>query len=377
MSRIDEEDLGPPPGSPDELRSVAGLFDEALRRSKARRDGKEKPVPLPWKDLSEQFGGGLWPGVHVLVGGTGAGKSTWAIQTAMHAAKIDVPVGYIGLELEDMQIALRLLADEAKIAWSKLYLGKASPNELGAARDAKERLAALPFYVEVGRPNGWPISELEKFISKMREHHPEKEPGSLPMLVVLDFLQIVGDETTEKGRAMGLDLRERIGRAAYAARDAARRHNVAVILVSSTARDNYETVAGEKLTGLKAEMVETEGDGATKVKRVKRSIAGADRFVGLGKESGEVEYSADSVTVAIRTPVEREPKKTSFVFITAKGRATGPGWSELRFNGFRFNEPTDGGIGLAEELGAMSKPSKTKGKAKSKDSEEVSDNDIR
>lgn len=367
------------------LRRLDGILDEALRRSEERRAGHEKPIPLPWSDMLEQFGGGLWPGVHVLVGGTGTGKTAWALQVALHAAKGGFPVGYVGLELEDMQIALRLLAEEARVPWSDLYLGKASESDAEKALKAKGALEALPFYVEMGRPNGWPISELAVIIEKMRAAHPEKSgAGSLPMLLVVDFLQIVGDEERD-GKHMGLDLRERIGRAAYASRDAARRHNVAVVLVSSTARGNYNVLAsgGDNKDDARLS-VETEMEGGTTkgewttydpnkgggVRRtedgrpvVRRRVGNPDVLVGLGKESGEIEYSADSVTVAVRAPVNVEEKESSFLFVTAKGRATGPSWTELRFNGYRFAEAKDRGLALFNRMVAAKEEERTKTKA--------------
>jgi replicative DNA helicase len=358
------------------------MLEEALRRAQARRDGSESPIPLPWNDMLEQFGGGLWPGVHVLVGGTGTGKTAWALQVALHAVKNGHPVGYVGLELEDMQIALRLLAEEARVPWSALYLGRQDPPDaITKAHAVKAQLASLPFYVEMGRPGGWPISELGAFIERMRAAHPEpRGAGSLPMLLILDFLQIVGDETTADGRAMGLDLRERIGRAAYFARDAARRHNVAVVLISSTARANYSVLASgskdDAGLGVATTMEGTRRGEWTHVKPgeggvakdsegrpiVRRTVANPDVLVGLGKESGEIEYSADSVTVAVRS-AEKIDGSSSFLFITAKGRATGPAWTELRFNGHRFAEAQDRGLELFGRMMATKTESTSKGRA--------------
>lgn len=356
-----------------ELRPLGDLFSDALLRAAARFEGKERPVPLPWPDMADQFGGGLWPGVHVLVSGTGAGKTAWSLQVALHAAKTGVPVAYVGLELEDMQIALRILAEETKQRWSNLYLGKASPDDMTAALEASKRLGTLPFYVEMGRPSGWPVSELGVLVEKMRAKHPRTEGDHAPMLLVLDFLQIVGDETRDEGRPMGLDLRERIGRAAYFARHVARTHDVAVLLVSSAARDKYGILAGiAGEAGIKAEpqrrkvtpdkplgggMVEAgrEELELDKDKRpiVRRTVAAPDMFVGLGKESGEIEYSADSVTAAIKTDFVGH-NGSAVVFLTAKGRATGPSWTELRFNGYRFDEAPDRGLGLFSHMESKS-----------------------
>jgi len=315
----------------EQLRRLGDVLDDAIRRAEARRTKEERPVSVPWPDLGEQLGGGLWPGLHVLVGGTGTGKSTMALQLALEAARQGTPVGYVGLELGELDVALRLLGEAAGVSWSRLYTGRATADEVSKAGARKDDLAGLPFYLELGRPNGWPAGELEVFAERMRREHPEAKPGALPMLIVLDFLQIVGDETREDGRTMGLELRERIGRAAYFARDVSRRLNVAVLAVSSTARDKYGALGGDALDEI----------GLWLDKAGHPRVSRPDALVGTGKESGELEYSADSVTVAVRGPklVTAEGTERCVVLVTAKGRATGAGWCALRFvRGQRFAE---------------------------------------
>jgi replicative DNA helicase len=334
-------------GKPEVLRRLGDLLDEALRRAEARRTKSERPVSVPWPDLGEQLGGGLWPGLHVLVGGTGTGKSTLALQIALAAAKQGTPTGYVGLELGELDIALRVLGEEAHVSWSRLYTGRATESDVRLAADAKSALAHLPFYVELGRPTGWPASELEILAGRMRRAHPQSEPGALPMLLVLDFLQIVGDELDMPSEA----LRERIGRAAYFARDVARRLDVAVLAVSSAARDKYGALAGAALT-----------EAGLGLDHGRRFVGLPDVLVGMGKESGELEYSADSVTVAVRGPklATAHGHERCVVLVTAKGRATGAGWCALRFvNGQRFDSWPNSAREVHEALEAEKKKKPT------------------
>jgi replicative DNA helicase len=350
---VDEEDLpipAPPlPETPSQtaplrspLRPLSEILDAALDRADARASGDEKPVPLPWSSLAEQFGGGLWPGLHVLVAGSALGKTAWSLQTALHAATCGYPVAYIGLELDETQVALRLIGDRAGVAWSKLYIGKAKPEQRQRARDAAPALRELPFYVVAGSPSGWAASELYPIADEVRAKHP-----GVPMLVVVDFLQIVGDEYTARGTPARLDLRERIGRAAYVSRNVARTRDAAVLLISSAGRDKYDMLRG---------MVDAAGLGFVEKKSrlggstgFRRAIAHPDAIIGLGKESGEIEYAADTVTVAARFPKEIDGQTPVF-FATAKNRYGRPSWSELRFNGFRFADPGDDGAEMRTEM---------------------------
>src|SRR5688572_7441060 len=60
-----------PASEPRELRA---LVDGALDRMERRARGVERPIAMPWSNLSGALGGGLWGGTLVtLVGDTGSG----------------------------------------------------------------------------------------------------------------------------------------------------------------------------------------------------------------------------------------------------------------------------------------------------------------
>lgn len=337
--------------------TLASILGPALDRMDARARGEEKPITTPWRDYNDALpGGGLWPGCHVLVAGTGVGKSTWALQLALHAARAGTPVAYVGLELDDTQIALRLVADVAKLRWSDLYTGAgAAKNEKDRdkARAAADSLRGLPFYVEHGSPMGWSAADLQSLADRMRKSHP----GEAPMLLVLDFLQVLGAEP-EAGRQ---ELRERIGRAAYVARQIARTHNAAVLVISSLARGSYNA----------ADLLEQAKPIAEKTKRegglvLERRLLNPDAIVGLGKESGEIEYAADSVTVALRVRDLPADDDSRVLFALPKLRAGRESWCELMFNGARFADSADHGGALAAHLAKPPKPPREGGEGTKK-----------
>lgn len=333
----------------------AFLMGEFERMSR-RRAGDEKPIPLPWGNLNQTLGGGLWAGVHVLVGGTGTGKSQWALQVAYEAAREGTPVLYIGLELDRLGLIARLAGLVSKVPWSKLYTGGASltEDEFMRAFGASEALAELPIHLELGDAYGWSYDRLarraEAIAAKYAETLKAKDADGRPLdarpfLVVLDYLQVVASPLEKDGRE---DLRQRIQMASYAAREVARKHNAAVLLLCSTARNSYEALDGDE-------------------KPYERP-AGA--MVGLGKESGEIEYAADTVLVMAREAFEKDKPRKSFVGV-AKMRAGklgsvadyGPGWHPMTFeHGLRFEEDNDPKPAKGEDTKAV-----TAGAAKSGD----------
>lgn len=351
LETLDERHRGadndPPPPVPPTitLTSLGDLLGPAIDRAELRAQGKEQPIPLPWPSIAGHFGGGLWPGVHFVVAGTGIGKTALALQVGLHAARANVPVAYVGLELEGLQLAVRTLGEAAGIPWSTLYLGKAGPEYLARARAAIPALSSLPFHPFIQRPQGWSASTFADMAAAMRERYPEESgPGSRPLLFILDFLQIIGDEVDERGRPMNLDTRARVGRAAYAMRDIAIRFDAAVLPISSIARDKYafDACGAAKL----------ECDEDDQGRPIQRRVLNPDAVVGLGKESGEIEYSGDSVSVLAKVPGTWKDGASDVVFVTAKGRATGPTWSPLHFTRWGYREADDGGSFTLEAMRA-------------------------
>ena len=311
-----------------------GLFMGAeLARLHARAQGKETPIRLPWPGVNRELGGGIWPGCYVLVGNTGSGKSQWALQLALHAALDGVPVLYVGLELGRLDLVARLVGLVSGRKWSRLYLG--SRAELGAVEaEHAEKLGELsraPFHLVTASSHGWDYRQLDAAALGMRSLYPEDRPGDRPLLIVLDFLQLVSSPADARE-----DLRERIGRAAYAGRSVAREHGAAVLLLSSTAREHYNTLAGEP---------PKRGKGPATPTPSPLGKGNPARLVGLGKESGDVEYAADGALVLAAEPwgADEPPAEgTTCWLAVAKIRARpedATGWAELRFDGGQFTPP--------------------------------------
>ena len=302
---------------------ASSMFGDAIRLMLARSRKEAKPVPMPWPGVEAALGGGLWPGLHILTGTTGAGKTQLSLQVAFKAACAGVPTLYIGLELGELDLVARLLALAEGEAtgrtppWSAMYLGQTDSGTLERmGSDYRDTLAGLPFRAEFGPPNGWGADQLHARVRAMRDKYPEKTPGERPLLVVLDYLQAIGESADKR-----LELRERIGRAAYAGRAAAREFGAAVLVLSSVSRDNAKRLRASK----DSENTDPEKDNP------------AD-LVGLGKESGEIEYAADTVMALVSGEYE-ERKPTPIHLAVAKMRAGRAKWCRLEFNGSTFSEP--------------------------------------
>jgi replicative DNA helicase len=306
-------------------KTIGHILDHSVSRMLRRASMEESPISLPWNNINEALGGGLWPGMYVLVGNTATGKSQWALQAALHSAENNIPVLYVGLELDELSIVARFLGLLAEQRWSYLAHGHDSSNIEKIVAKHAPTLNKLPIHTEFAPPYGWNYNRLERKAQLMRERYPLKTdskgqsiPGSRPFLIIIDYLQIVAAPPNVRE-----DLRTRVQKTSYAARAIARELDAIVLLLSSTARENYSLLGG------------------TENKKQNLGAGNPARFVGLGKESGEIEYGADGVFVLCREPWEDNipPKGGTLThFAIAKNRTGPPGWCRLRFNFDRFEE---------------------------------------
>lgn len=282
---------------------LGSFIDDDLERLRDRRSGVERPVETPWPTLNTALGGGFWPGCYFLAGGTGTGKSLLALQTGRHAALNDTPVLYIGLELDRLSVTARFIGLETTTSWSDVYLGL-----IPTAFDTAPGLRELPIRVLQAPSFGWSYDRVLDLVAAV------KRTDGKPPLVILDFLQLIS--SPEGARE---DLRERIGRASYALRSVAREHDATILCISSVGRDSYGLLAGKKKSCVPGE-------------------ASPAAFVGLGKESGEVEFAADGVLVMANAPTQEERPNRDVLIALAKLRARPTAWVRLRFSPAGFVE---------------------------------------
>lgn len=316
-------------------------------RLRDRKDRKENPLPTPWEPLNRALtgrkeGGGFWPGLHFLVGGTGSGKTQFALQCALHAALARTPVLYVNLELAPLDLFTRLACLLTGQKWSDVWNGtEALKSECRPGYPngtPEEVLATLPLnWIDASR--GWPYTNLVPHTQALRELHGT--PTQAPVLVVVDFLQLMGGKPGDRG-----ELRERISDASYACRTMARDHAAVVLAVSSVAREQYAKLSVS--TKEKTVRVKDPQEGEKPTRKVKPPVPWnepAGLMVGLGKESGDLEFSADSVLVMVREKWEGStPPKggTQMHLAVAKLRAGPEAWLDFTFNGSELSGPTAG-----------------------------------
>ncbi len=265
---------------------VEGMLDTMW----ARRTGQEVAMATPWGPVDSLLGGGLWPGMYVLVGGTGSGKTQWAVQVAVEAARRGQSALYLALELSRQDLAARVMGTLSGVAWSRILRGTLDDVEVAQVMEAARAVEQLPFHTECGPPFGYGAETLASRAWALK-----------PSLIVIDYLQLCAGRHGEEPRTA-------VGRVSYVARALARDLGAVVLVLSSTARANYATLVNNPETD-------------------------PTDLVGLGKESGEIEYAADGVLVLARN-AERGRGR---VLVLAKNRHGPVGRADLEWNGHTFS----------------------------------------
>jgi replicative DNA helicase len=260
----------------------------------ARRTGQETAMGTPWAPVDALLGGGLWPGMYVLVGGTGSGKTQWAVQVAVQAARRGQSVLYLALELSRQDLAARVMGTLSGVAWSRILRGTLDDVEVAQVMEAARAAEQIPFHTECGPPFGYGAEALAARAWALK-----------PAIIVIDYLQLCAGRYGEEPRTA-------VGRVSYVARSLARDLGAVVLVLSSTARANYADLVNDPAR----DPVD---------------------LVGLGKESGEIEYAADGVMVLSRGA----DGGRSRVLVLAKNRHGPVGRAELQWNGHTFSS-TDG-----------------------------------
>jgi replicative DNA helicase len=298
-------------------RPLGRVLDETLERMARRARGEETPIPLPWSNVAEVLGGGFWGGTLVtLMGDRGSGKTQWAVQAAAHAAAGGVPVCYVTLESSEEQIATRVLALEARCPWPELYIGRSGRARIEELKEEHAAaMRALPVHVVEGTAEKWSYHNVRNIATWMRARYAEDGAGARPVLIVVDFAQMVS------GHGRDQEPREVIERLGQEARTTARDFDAVVLLLSSTSRESDPRLQGDDDTiGFKRDRRRTPILGRGNPAKIART-----------KDPADLEQRSD--TVLVLSPEQRSERTWCAV---AKNSAGSRAWCALRFDGSRF-----------------------------------------
>ncbi|MFH8797559.1 replicative DNA helicase [Streptomyces sp. NPDC017941] len=172
------------PGLPQTPPAVADLYLPFIADLEDMQNGKKQGLTYGFADL-DTITSGMQPGnVTVVAAQSGVGKSTFALNAAVSAAKTGAPVLFSSLEMSGTELMQKIAAAEGKIALHHLtHQGGLTAEGWEIVRRLGEELfRSLP--LRVYRPDGASLSDIASAARACARD------GGLALLVV-DYLQLV------------------------------------------------------------------------------------------------------------------------------------------------------------------------------------------
>ena len=168
-----------------DFRSFRDIFDQYLQDQAAPADmllGSDLPIMSGFADLDETLGGIQRSDMLILGARPSVGKSTLALNLAVHAAKAGQVVAIFSLEMTGDQLAMRAVSAEAGIDSHRLRLNLITEAEEQRVMHTIGELSELPVFID-----DTPHQTMLDIRGKARRLALERGID----LVVVDYLQLI------------------------------------------------------------------------------------------------------------------------------------------------------------------------------------------
>lgn len=173
-------------------------FDELTRLSEQK--DHMAGVPTGFKDADNLFHGFRGGDLVILAARPGVGKTSFALNMAVNAAKSGAAVAFFSLEMSSGQLVQRILCAEARVSLSKIRAGQISEGDWGAIADATNSLSKLELFID-DSPG---LSILEARAKARRELRRTEGKG----LIIVDYLQLMQPPQTRRDGNRAVEVGE-------------------------------------------------------------------------------------------------------------------------------------------------------------------------
>lgn len=163
---------------------IGDAFEE-LTRISAQGDSM-LGVPTGFKDVDDLFHGFRGGDLVILAARPGVGKTSFALNMAVNAAKAGVAVAFFSLEMSGSQLTQRILCSEALVNLGKVRSGKIAEGDWGAIADASNTLSKLEMFID--DTPGLSIMEARAKARRELRHVVGTDKKGL---IIVDYLQLM------------------------------------------------------------------------------------------------------------------------------------------------------------------------------------------
>lgn len=171
--------------------SIGQYAIEAVKMADAAASKKGMSgIPSGLTTVDQQTGGWQNTDLIILAARPGMGKTSFAMQCALHAAQNGFPTLFFSLEMSGAQLAQRAISQRINNNVQAMRTGKLTDRDWQDIKDAAEWFQDLPLYID--DTGGISISELR---SKARKAVAAKGVK----FILIDYLQLMTDKSVSKG----------------------------------------------------------------------------------------------------------------------------------------------------------------------------------
>ncbi len=170
------------------FQTVGNLVTVAFAELEAITHQRDKMIGVPtgFKDVDDLFHGFRPGDLVILAARPGVGKTAFALNLAVNAAKAGTAVAFFSLEMSAGQLTQRILCADALVSLSKVRSGNVQQGDWGAIVDASNRLSHVEMYID--DTPGLSIMEARAKARRVLRHIVGTEKKGL---IIIDYLQLM------------------------------------------------------------------------------------------------------------------------------------------------------------------------------------------
>ncbi len=187
------------------FQSMDKLVEEAfaeLEKISQQRD-KMIGVPTGFKDVDDLFHGFRPGDMVILAARPGVGKTAFALNMAVNAAKLGTEVLFFSLEMSASQLTQRILCSEALVSMNRIRSGTPLEGDWPAIVNASNRLSQVRMHID--DTPGLSIMEARAKARRELRHLVGTEKKGL---IVIDYLQLMQPPTVRRDGNRAVEVGE-------------------------------------------------------------------------------------------------------------------------------------------------------------------------
>ncbi len=187
------------------FQSMESLVTDAFEELKTIAQQRDKMIGVPtgFKDVDELFHGYRPGDLVILAARPGVGKTAFALNLAVNAAKAGTAVAFFSLEMSASQLTQRILCSEALISLNKVRSGKIADGDWSAIVGASNRLAQVEMYID--DTPGLSIMEARAKARRELRHIMGSDKKGL---IIIDYLQLMQPPTVRRDGNRAVEVGE-------------------------------------------------------------------------------------------------------------------------------------------------------------------------